>query len=283
MFCPLLWWEEARTKAKLQRHKPEDGVEPDMTRFAKLWILTAALAASPMAFAQGGALPNVMTANQQIMGLANQARAEVGAGRLEWDPALAAAALYHCRLMAAQGPIGHRYQGEADLAGRAAQAGAHFDLIEENVAVGPSAAVIHDEWMHSPGHRSNLLSPDVNRIGVAVVQSRGVLYAVADYSRGVQSLTASQVEAQVAGLIKERGVSIVTDASQARRACGVDSGAPQGAAFIMRWQGTDLGRLPKPLEDRLASGQYQRAAVGSCAARGEDGAFTAYRVAVVLY
>jgi len=41
-------------------------------------------------------------------------------------------------------------------------------------------------------------------------------------------------------------------------------------------------RLPKALEVRLASGQYQRAAVGSCAARGEDGAFTAYRVAVVL-
>lgn len=254
-----------------------------MTRLVKLWILTAALATASMAFAQGGTLPNVMTANQQIVGLANEARAEVGAGRLEWDPALAAAALYHCRLMAAQGPIGHRYQGEADLAGRAGQAGAHFDLIEENVAVGPSAAVIHDEWMHSPGHRSNLLSPDVNRVGVAVVQSRGVLYAVADYSRRVESLTATQVEAQVAGLIKERGVSIVADASQARRACGADSGAPQGAAFIMRWQGSDLARLPKALEDRLASGQFQRAAVGSCAARGADGAFTAYRVAVALY
>jgi hypothetical protein len=137
--------------------------------------------------------------------------------------------------------------------------------------------------MQSPGHRSNLLNPDVNRIGVAVVQSRGVLYAVADYSRGVESLTAKEVEARVAGLIKERGVSIVADATQARRACGADSGAPQGAGFIMRWQGTDLGVLRKALEDRLASRQYQQAAVGSCAARGADGVFTAYRVAVVLY
>jgi hypothetical protein len=254
-----------------------------MTGFAKLLILTAALATSPMAFGQGGALQNVMTANQQIMAFANRERAETGAGRLEWDPALAAAALYHCRRMAAEGPIAHRYNGEADLVGRAGQAGAHFDFIEENVAVGPSAAVIHDEWMHSPGHRSNLLSPDVNRIGVAVVESRGVLYAVADYSHVVQSLTAAQVEARVAGLIKERGVSIVADASQARRACDADSGAPQGAGFIMRWQGADLARLPRALEDRLASGQFQRSAVGSCAARGENGAFTAYRVAVVLY
>ena len=40
--------------------------------------------------------------------------------------------------------------------------------------------------MHSPGHRSNLLSPDVDHVGVAVVAARGVLYAVADYSRAVQ-------------------------------------------------------------------------------------------------
>ena len=254
-----------------------------MTRFVKLLILTTALATSPMASAQGGALPNVMTANQQIMALANRARAEEGAGRLEWDPALAAAALYHCRRMAAEGPIAHRYNGEADLAGRAGQAGAHFDLIEENVAVGPSAAVIHEEWMHSPGHRSNLLSPDVNRIGVAVVESRGVLYAVADYSRVVESLTASQVEARVAGLIRERGVSVVADASLARRACGMDSGVPQGAGFVMRWQGADLAQLPRALEDRLTSGRYRRAAVGSCPARGTDQAFTAYRLAVLLY
>jgi hypothetical protein len=254
-----------------------------MTRFVNLLILTAALATLPMAFAQRGALPNVMTANQQIMALANQARAGAGAGRLEWDPALAAAALYHCRRMAAEGPIAHRYSGEADLAERTGQAGAHFDLIEENVAVGQSAAGIHEQWMHSPGHRTNLMNPDVNRIGVAVVESRGVLYAVADYSRVVQSLTASQVEARVVGLIKERGVSIVADASAARRACGSDSGVPQGAGFVMRWQGAELGRLPRALEDRLASGSYRRAAVGSCAARGENGSFTAYRLAVLLY
>ena len=85
--------------------------------------------------------------------------------------------------MAQEGPIAHQYGGEADLSGRAAQAGAHFSVIEENVAVGPSADAIHEEWMHSPGHRANLLRPDVDRVGVAVVAARGVLYAVADYSR----------------------------------------------------------------------------------------------------
>jgi hypothetical protein len=235
------------------------------------------------AFAQGGGLADIRTADEQLMALANRARSGAGAGRLEWDPALAAAALYHCRRMAAEGPIAHRYGGEADLAGRAGQAGAHFDLVEENVAVGPTAAGIHEEWMHSPGHRTNLLNPDVNRIGVAVVESRGVLYAVADYARAVESLGATQVEARVARLIRARGVSIVTDPSAARRACGADSGVPKGAGFVMRWQGADLSILPKALEDRLASGRYRRAEVGSCAARGSNGSFTAYRLAVLLY
>ena len=221
------------------------------------------------------------------MALANQARAENGAERLRWDPALTAAALKHCMRMAAEGPISHRYEGEADLAGRAGQAGAHFSVIEENVAVGPSAAVIHEEWMHSPGHRSNLLSPDVDRVGISVVASRGVLYAVADYSHGVEAMGAREAEARVAALIKQSGVTIMNDAAVAREACAMSSGIPRSAmpqpGFIMRWQDSQLEHLPNALAGRLSSGQYHRASVGSCPAEGGQGTFTAYRMAVLLY
>ncbi|HSS14497.1 MAG TPA: CAP domain-containing protein, partial [Rhizomicrobium sp.] len=136
----------------------------------------------PSAPAQDQVPPSLRSQAEQIFALANQARAQAGVGRLEWDAALAEAALNHCRRMAQEGPIAHRYGGEPDVATRAADAGARFGVIEENVAVGPSAEGIHEEWMNSPGHRSNLLSPDVDRVGVAVVASRGVLYAVADYA-----------------------------------------------------------------------------------------------------
>ena len=49
------------------------------------------------------------------------------------------------------------------------------------------------------GHRANLLSPEVDRVGVAVVAARGVLYAVADFSRAVEELGAAQVGERVAG------------------------------------------------------------------------------------
>ncbi len=225
---------------------------------------------------------------EQIFALANQARAQAGVGRLEWDSALAAAALQHCMRMAAEGPIAHRYGGEPDLSARAAQAGAHFSVIEENVAVGMSADAIHEEWMQSPGHRANLLSPDVDRVGVAVVAARGALYAVADYSRAVQQLNAAQVEARVAALIRVSGVAILRGPSVARAACAMDDGMPPTAGgpmprFVMRWQAGDLDQLPQALVGKLASGNYRQAAVGSCPAQISEGSFTAYRVAVLLY
>ncbi len=238
--------------------------------------------------APGGSSANLQPESEQIFALANEARAKAGVGRLQWDPALAAAALYHCQRMAAEGPIAHRYGGEADVSGRAAKAGAHFSVIEENVAVGPSADAIHAEWMQSPGHRSNLLSPDVDHVGVAVVAARGELYAVADYSRAVEQLSAPQVEARVASLIRVSGVAILADPSVARSACTSDAGMPRTAGapmlrFIMRWQDADLTRLPQTLVQKLASGNYRQAAVGSCPAQIAEGSFTAYRVAVLLY
>ena len=236
--------------------------------------------------AQGEGSGNMHAEAGQIFALANQARAQARVERLQWDPALAAAALQHCRRMAAEGPIAHRYGGEADLSGRAAQAGAHFSVIEENVAVGPSADAIHQEWMQSPGHRSNMLSADVDHVGVAVVSARGELYAVADYSRAVEQLSVPQVEARVAALIRVSGVAILTDPRVARAACAMDEGMPRGVAmpgFLMRWQDADLTRLPQALVQKLTSGNYRQAAVGSCAAHGQEGSFTTYRVAVLLY
>jgi len=262
-----------------------------MKIFLRTFLLAAlpALVAAQIA-AQGSpdGRGNLAAEAEEIRAMANEERAQAGVGRLEWDQALAAAALQHCLHMAAEGPISHQYSGEPDLSARAAQAGAHFSVIEENVAVGPSADAIHEEWMQSPGHRANLLSPDVDRVGVAVVAARGVLYAVADYSRAVEQLSASQVEARVAALVRVSGVAILRDPTLARAACVTDRGMPRAEGsemphFVMRWQGGDLSRLPQALVDRLSSGNYRQAAVGSCPAQVTKGAFSAYRVAVILY
>ena len=219
------------------------------------------------------------------MQLANQARAQAGAGPLQWDAALASAARQHCLRMAAEGQLSHQYAGEQDVSVRAELAGAHFSLIEENVAIAPTPAAIHDAWMHSPGHRSNLLNPQVDHVGVAVVAGRNGLYAVADYERAVQVLTQTQIEAQVAGLL--HGITILTDHTLARSVCvngGLSGSSPKPVPrFVMIWMDAQLTQLPKDLADALASGKFHKAAVGSCSAQGQEGSFTAYRIAVLLY
>ena len=222
----------------------------------------------------------------QIMQLANQARAQAGAGPLHWDVALAAAARQHCLRMAAEGQLSHQFAGEPDAGQRAGQAGAHFSIIEENVALAPTPAAIHYAWMHSPHHRENLLNPQVDYVGIAVVSGRDGLYAVADYERAVQVLTRTQIETQVAGLL--RGVTILSDPTLARHACASDSGPPRPVSgpkprFAMLWVDAQLTQLPQALADELATGKYHRASVGSCSAQGEEGSFTAYRIAVLLY
>jgi hypothetical protein len=224
----------------------------------------------------------------QIVLLANQARAAAGAGPLKWDAALATAARRHCLRMAAEGPISHQYADEPEISGRAAQAGAHFSLIEENVAIAPDPASIHNAWMRSAGHRANLLNPQVDRVGVAVVAGRNGRYAVADYERAVPVLTQAQVEAAITGKVRMSGITVLQDATLARAACAADDGVPHPSSgakprYVMRWQDADLTQLPEDLADSLASGKYHQASVGSCPTQGQEGSFTAYRVAVLLY
>jgi hypothetical protein len=225
---------------------------------------------------------------EQLFALANLARMHAGMSPLKWDPALAEAARQHCLRMAQEGPIAHRYGGEPSLTERAAAVGAHFSLIEENVAVGPSADSIHEEWMHSPPHRANMLNPNVDRIGTAIVAARGTLYAVADFSSAVQQLSRSQIEGRVADLIRVSGVAILGNPTQAREACQTDEGMPPAKPgmqprFLMRWQSSSLDVLPKVLTEKLASGRYRSASVGSCRPEGAQDSFSAYRVAVLLY
>jgi uncharacterized protein YkwD len=152
-------------------------------------LLSLMLAAVCVNAAQRGAQPsdgsrsNLKAESEQLFTLANQARAQAKVRRLLWDPALADAALKHCLRLVAAGPIGglsHQYDGEPPLFGRAT--GAHFDMIEENVASGPTTSAIHEAWMESREHRENLLDPGVDCVGIVVLADDGVLYAVADYS-----------------------------------------------------------------------------------------------------
>jgi uncharacterized protein YkwD len=251
-----------------------------------LVTLLLLLVFSPLADAQKNqSTQRIQPEAQILLDSANRSRAEAGLAPLTWDPALTSAARQHCLRMAAEGPISHQYADEPDLTTRTAHSGAHFSLIEENVAAAPTPERVHAAWMHSKGHRENLLSPQINRVGIAVVASRGTLYAVADYARSVETLSHVQIEETVARLIRPTGISVLENKEVARKYCATDEHihGQNSPGFLMRWQSAYLDQLPDALQRRIASGRYRSAAIGSCRPQGTEDSFTSYNVAVLLY
>ena len=222
---------------------------------------------------------------QQVMDLANADRAKNGLPPFKWDPALAQAATEHAQLMAQQPALSHQYPGEPDLVARAGAAGAHFRSIAENVALAPTPQALEQEWMNSAPHRANLLNPTMNVIGVGLVKRGGNYYAVEDFAGGVAQLGPEQIEQKIGQLLQQRGLQPAGQTQDARQTCEMDHGTAGGSAprFVMRWEGSDLSRLPEVLEQKIATGQYHKAAVGACDSGNPTQGFTTYKVAVMLY
>jgi hypothetical protein len=220
---------------------------------------------------------------QEFFNLTNATRTQQGLAPLQWNDQLAQAAKSHAKLILQNSQLSHQYPGEADLAVRAGQAGAHFQTIAENMAQGSSADSIQKEWMKSPPHRANILDAKLDAVGFSVVQRGDTLYAVADFARIVPNLTSDQVEAAIAKLLVARGIQADVSNPDARRTCEMDHGSAGDTkpGFIMRWQTGDLTQLPSELEERLQTKKFQRAVVGACF--NPNGGFTGYSVAVLLY
>jgi uncharacterized protein YkwD len=108
----------------------------------------------------------------QVLALVNVQRAAAGCGTLAADPALAAVARAHSADMRDRSFFDHVDPDGLDPFDRAARAGvvAHA----ENIAHGqPDPAAVMQAWMHSAGHRANILDCDLTRLGVGVAQGAG--------------------------------------------------------------------------------------------------------------
>jgi uncharacterized protein YkwD len=227
---------------------------------------------------------NLTVAEQYLLAAANEARANQGLPPVRLDPVLTEASAFHAHEMADHADISHQFDGEPELATRGANAGAHFSLISENVGEAPTSVIIHDLWMHSPGHRANLLDPNVDSIGIAIVTRNNQLYAVEDFASTVQTLTLNQQERTVASVISQSGMHVAETTNDARQTCTMSTGyaGSRQPWFIMRYTASSLSQLPSQLKSRLTSGKYHQAVVGACSSTHKT-PFTAYNIAVLLY
>ena len=243
-------------------------------------IVLAALLLAPTLYA---ASAPASAAGMTLLHAANRDRAAAGLPPLRWDEALATAAHHHALLMAQRNTLSHQFPGEAPVQDRARHAGARFSLIAENVAQGPSIPGLHTQWMNSAPHRANLLDRELNAVGIAVVQSGNMYFAVEDFSTAVPSASLDEQEQQIVSELAARGLRDVATTADARRTCELDRGySGQRPSTVMRYETADLRQLPADVDRRLTSGEVHSAAIGACDATAASD-FTRYRIAILLY
>jgi uncharacterized protein YkwD len=167
-----------------------------------LSVILALLACGALALAQD-AVSESAAAEQELFRMINRDRAQAGVTELQWNEWLAQAARKHAEEMARRDQLSHQFPGEPGLRDRIAATSLRFDASAENIAFGPTPDEINEDWMHSPGHRANILEPKYNAIGVAVMRRGEGLYAVTDFAHGVPSLSASDVEDAVTTAVNQ--------------------------------------------------------------------------------
>ena len=246
-----------------------------------VYFVLAGLLSLPgvVALAQGS------VAEQYLFAQANAERVQRGLRPLRWDNALYKAAQAHAHEMAARQSISHQYPGEPELSDRGHAAGARFSVIAENVAEAPTAVKIHDAWMNSPGHRGNLLDPQLDSVGISVLSRNGQLYAAQDFEKSVANLSLDEQERTVEAVLGETSsIQVLASTEDARQTCAMDDGyaGERRPGAVVRYSQGELGKLPRELTSKLKTGAYHQAVVGACASNAEK-AFSVFRIAVVLY
>jgi len=130
----------------------------------------------------GAMSPSEQADADAVLALVNAERATSGLRPLRLDTAAADAAYDHAVDMDVRQYFDH-YSPEGTSPGqRLTAAGCTFGGWAENIAMGqPTPAAVMTAWMNSPGHRANILSPNLTHVGVGVRYGTGTVYWVQDF------------------------------------------------------------------------------------------------------
>ncbi len=150
---------------------------------------------------------------ESLLALLNETRTDHGLSTLETRTDLTAVATAHSTDMRDAGFFGHVSPTTGDTGDRFGAAGIRSGLMLENVGRGHGAQEIHDALMGSPGHRANILNPQVTHVGLGVVEETG----------SARSFHVTQLFIQVTARIDAEAAEtqLLEAINRARRARGV--------------------------------------------------------------
>jgi uncharacterized protein YkwD len=233
---------------------------------------------------------------QRLLELVNQERETAGLKPLTWDKGLADAARAHSKLLAQHKGLSHQFMGEPDLTKRAAAAGVAFTSVGENVGYAPDVDVAHNGFMNSPPHRENILRPDFNAVGIAIVPRGDELYITQDFSRKIETVSNDQFDRRLIAafnqLRNQKGLepmSVRTDARLQKLACTANLNAQKilggipGATDLAVFTTAQPDKLPVTMQRAAADKTLHRMDVGVCFKPGGAGGFSTYWVVAAFF
>src|SRR4051812_9690140 len=98
--------------------------------------------------------------------LVNEARAQAGLPPLSENDILGRVAVAYSQRMANENFYGHADPQGKLVNDRIAATSYLAQMSAENIARGqPDPAKVVDDWLHSPGHRANIMNPALREIG----------------------------------------------------------------------------------------------------------------------
>jgi uncharacterized protein YkwD len=238
-------------------------------------------------------------AEQLLLELANQSRAQAGAAALKLDSGLSQAARAHASAMFEARQISHRFEGEPSLAQRlAAMTSLQLDQDAENVAFDFDVTQGHQHLMLSPPHRANLLNPAYNVVGLGVVRNGDRLYIVEDFGHGLPRYSVAEVKNRVAMAVNRlrrqgntRGLHRRDLSSADDAACSMARADRLGTAAIgklaqrftvLTFTSLNPDALPGGAERAITGPNLRSFSVGGCYGRTETYPTGAYWVVLSL-
>jgi hypothetical protein len=237
----------------------------------KYFLILCLLVAPLSAVSQRGGEYDT-AAEDELVSLINHERSERGLQPLHVDERLTRAARLHTERMLQRHELSHKLSDEAALRERVAATGLDFETAGENVAYDANASHAHTEFMHSPGHRANILQPKFNAVGIGVIHSGNLIWVTEDFAQRLGTTSASEAAHTVlhkyAELRKKEGSPAAREetlpqlggiACQMAKKDKLDTQTARGLANmrgVVAWTAADPAKLPDQLkklaDDRIA-------------------------------
>jgi uncharacterized protein YkwD len=149
------------------------GIGFDRLRGTPLYIFLFAVPQGDY-FARGtSGIRDLDRVRAEMLARVNAARKEAGVPPLRSNSKLDLAAQRHAEDMLARNYFAHQSPEKKTVRDRVRDAGYDWRMIGENIAEGQfSVDEVMDTWLHSPGHRRNILDPGFKELGVGLALGR---------------------------------------------------------------------------------------------------------------